>query len=187
MSEIKSTTLFVELDSHKDSISVAYAPEGCADPPIFLGSIGTRQATANSVVRRRQSKAERQVFAYEAGPCGYGLHRYLTAKRPARPCQLDAPATRPPPSWANLDVELRATRPRPIQPCHARRRRTDTGEPAPREKGAPGIQEGDDLTLETSADDEVLAQHGDGRPMQRQCSLGGCSLLRAETALGPTV
>jgi transposase len=93
MSKDKTTTLLVGLDSHKDSISVANAPEGCADPPIFLGSIGTRPVDVDSVVRRLQSKAERLVLAFEARPCGYGLHRYLTAKRPARPCQLD-PAVR---------------------------------------------------------------------------------------------
>jgi transposase len=80
MSNSKTTTLYVGLDSHKDSISVAYAQDGCTDPPIFLGSIGTRAADINSLVRRLHSKAQRLVFAYEAGPCGYVLHRTLTAK-----------------------------------------------------------------------------------------------------------
>ena len=75
-----STTLYVGLDVHKDSISVAYASEErSADVP-FVGPIGTRQADIDKLLRRLQSKASELVFAYEAGPCGYVLHRYLSGK-----------------------------------------------------------------------------------------------------------
>ena len=73
-------TLFIGLDVHKDSIAVAYAPEERSAEVTFLGPIGTRQADIDKLVRRLQSKAPRLVFAYEAGPCGYPLHRYLTCK-----------------------------------------------------------------------------------------------------------
>src|SRR6059036_1993603 len=74
------TTLFVCLDVHKDSIAVAHAEAHRADPPHYVGSIGTRQVDIDKLVRRLHSKASTLVFAYEAGPCGYVLHRYLTAK-----------------------------------------------------------------------------------------------------------
>ncbi len=51
----KPTTLFVDLDVHKDSISVAYAS------PV-------------------EGVPSRLVFAYGAGACGYVLYRYLTGK-----------------------------------------------------------------------------------------------------------
>jgi transposase len=76
----KPTTLFVGLDVHKDSIAVAYAPEERSAEVTFLGPIGTRQADIDKLVRRLQSKAQRLVFAYEAGPCGYVLHRYFSRK-----------------------------------------------------------------------------------------------------------
>lgn len=89
----KVTTLLVGMDSHKDFISVAYASEGSADPPVFLGPIGTRQADIDALIRRLQSKASRLVFAYEAGPCGYGLYRYVTAK--GHECRVVAPSLIP--------------------------------------------------------------------------------------------
>lgn len=69
----KPTTLFVGLDVHKDSISVAHVVDDRSADVICVGAIGTRQADIDTLVRRLQSKAARPVFAYEAGPCGYVL------------------------------------------------------------------------------------------------------------------
>ena len=74
------TTLFVGLDVHKDSISVAYAPEDRSEGVTFVGPIGTKQCDIDKLIRRLQSKASRLVFAYEAGPCGFTLYRNLTKK-----------------------------------------------------------------------------------------------------------
>lgn len=75
-----STMLFVGLDVHKDSIAVAYVGEDRRDQPTYLGAIGTRQCDIDKLVRTMQSKAKEIIFVYEAGPCGYWLYRYLTAK-----------------------------------------------------------------------------------------------------------
>jgi transposase len=87
------TPLFVGLDVHKDSISVAYAVGGQSDPPHFLGAIGTRQCDVDKLVRRLRSKTASLVFAYEAGPSGYVLHRYLTSK--GLDCRVVAPSLVP--------------------------------------------------------------------------------------------
>ncbi len=87
------TTLFVGLDVHKESISVAYAADGRPEPAQFLGPIGTRQCDVDKMIRRLRSKAASLVFAYEAGPCGYVLYRYLTAK--GFDCRVVAPSLMP--------------------------------------------------------------------------------------------
>ena len=61
-----STSLFVGLDVHKDSIAVAHAESDRSDPPVFVGEIGTREADIDKLIRRLQSKASHLVFAYEA-------------------------------------------------------------------------------------------------------------------------
>src|SRR5919204_6982940 len=75
-----SNTLYVGLDVHKDSIAVAYVAKAHDAEVIYLGTIGTRQADIDQLVRKLQSKAKHLVFVYEAGPCGYWLYRYLTKK-----------------------------------------------------------------------------------------------------------
>jgi len=89
----QSTPVFVGLDVHKDSIAVAHAAGGSTEPPVFVGAIGPRQADLDHLLRRLQGKAAALPFAYEAGPSGYGLYRYLTGKGLA--CQVVAPSLIP--------------------------------------------------------------------------------------------
>lgn len=89
----KSTPLFVGLDVHKDSIAVAQATGGRADPPVFVGEIGTRQADIDRLIRRLQSKTPQLRFVYEAGPSGDGLYRYLIKQ--GWSCDVVAPSLIP--------------------------------------------------------------------------------------------
>jgi len=89
----KPTTLFVGLDNHKEFNSVAYAEAASSDPPVFVGPVGTRHADIDKLVRRLHSKASHLVFAYEAGPTGYGLYRYLAGK--GEECHVVAPSLIP--------------------------------------------------------------------------------------------
>ena len=81
------------MDVHKDSIAVAHAEADRAVPPHFVGAIGTRQMDIDKMVRRLRSKSSHLVFAYEAGPCGYVLHRYLSGK--GLDCRVVAPSLIP--------------------------------------------------------------------------------------------
>jgi transposase len=88
-----SKPLYVGLDVHKDSIAVAYAPADRGAEVVSLGAIGPRQGDLDKLIRKLQAKGATLVFAYEAGPCGYGLYRYLTGKGLA--CQVVAPSLIP--------------------------------------------------------------------------------------------
>jgi transposase len=88
-----SSTLYVGLDVHKDSIAVAYVAKEHDAEVIYLGTVGTRQADIDQLIRKMQSKATHLVFVYEARPCGYWLYRYLTQK--GHVCWVVAPSLIP--------------------------------------------------------------------------------------------
>jgi transposase len=89
----KPATLFVGLDVHKDSISVAHVPDDRDAEVTYVGRIGTRPADIDRLLTRLEGKADHLIVAYEAGPCGYVLHRHLT-RRGVR-CLVVAPSLIP--------------------------------------------------------------------------------------------
>lgn len=101
----KTTTLFVGLDVHKDSITVAYAGDSFASEPTLLGAIGTRHCDIDALIRKLKSKAANLVFVYEAGPCGYWLYRYLKRKKLA--CWVVAPSLIPKKSGDRVKTDKR--------------------------------------------------------------------------------
>jgi transposase len=76
-----SRTLFIGMDVHKDSITVAYVAQDHGAEVMYLGAIGTRQCDIHQLIRKMPSKAKHLIFVYEAGPCGYWLYRYLRKKK----------------------------------------------------------------------------------------------------------
>jgi transposase len=89
----QSSTLYIGMDVHKDSIAVAYIAQEHGAEVTYLGTIGTRQYDIDNLIRKMQSKAKQLIFVYEAGPCGYWLYRYLTKK--GHHCWVVAPSLIP--------------------------------------------------------------------------------------------
>jgi transposase len=69
----QSSTLYIGMDVHKDTIAVAYVAKDHNAEVVSLGTIGTRQADIDQLIRKMQSTAQHLVFVYEAGPCGSWL------------------------------------------------------------------------------------------------------------------
>ena len=77
----QSSTLFIGMDVHKETIAVAYVAQDYGADVTDLSTIGTRQCDLDQLVRKMQSKAQHLIFVSEAGPCSYWLYRYLRKKR----------------------------------------------------------------------------------------------------------
>jgi transposase len=89
----QSSTRSVGMAVHQASIAVASVAKAHEAEVISLGSIGTRQADIDQLVRKLQAKAKHLVFVYEAGPCGSWLSRHLTKK--GQVCSVVAPSLMP--------------------------------------------------------------------------------------------
>ncbi len=87
-----NNTIFIGLDVHKDSIAVAIARAGCGDAE-SLGTISNDSLAVTKLIRRFEKKGAVLVFCYEAGPCGYGIYRQITAL--GHKCMVVAPSLVP--------------------------------------------------------------------------------------------
>lgn len=88
------TTLYVGLDTGKNSIDVAIAEPLPGGEVRYWGRIPNEAAALDRLVKQLQKGGRRLQFCYEAGPCGYGIYRRLNAK-PGVSCQVVAPSMMP--------------------------------------------------------------------------------------------
>jgi transposase len=89
----ESTTLYIGMDVHKDSMAVTDVARDHDAQVSYRGTIGTRQADIGQCIRQRHSKATHRVVVYEAGPGGSWLYRHLSQK--GYVCWVVAPSLLP--------------------------------------------------------------------------------------------
>ena len=90
---MNKVSTFIGMDVHKNSIEIAIAQQGREGEIRSYGKIDGTLSALDKVVRKLVSKGNRLHFVYEAGPCGYQIHRHLTAK--GFDCMVAAPSRIP--------------------------------------------------------------------------------------------
>ena len=91
---MEQRTRFIGMDVHKDTIAVALTAMGEAGKATQYGTIANTPAALGKLVQRlREAGSGALKFCYEAGPCGYGVHRRLTGL--GEDCMVVAPSMIP--------------------------------------------------------------------------------------------
>ena len=78
---------YVGLDVHKDGIVVAIADSGLRGEVREYGRIANTAAALERLVRKLGGDGTTLRFCYEAGPCGYGIQRQLSAAQARMRCR----------------------------------------------------------------------------------------------------
>lgn len=89
---MKQFSKFVGMDVHKATIAVAVAEAGGGEVR-YVGEIENTPDAIAKLVRQLRKGDAQLTFCYEAGPCGYGIHRQLTEL--GWGCQVVAPSLIP--------------------------------------------------------------------------------------------
>ncbi|MHB1516633.1 MAG: IS110 family RNA-guided transposase [Acidiferrobacteraceae bacterium] len=97
-------TKFVGLDVHKNSIAVA-ACDSKTEEVRFYGNIPNTEAAILAVAKKLTGDRAHLSFVYEAGPCGYGLHRKLLEA--GYECRVVAPSLIPKKSGDRVKTDRR--------------------------------------------------------------------------------
>jgi transposase len=98
------TSDYVGLDVHKNSIAVAVARWGRGEAQ-YRGEVGHTPTAVEQLVKQLSPHGEVLSFCYEAGPCGYGLYRSLTAL--GHRCEVVAPSLIPRKAGERLKTDRR--------------------------------------------------------------------------------
>ena len=93
----KSSKVFVGMDVHKESIDITLAEEG--GEVRRFGQIGGDRTALMKAVRKLTAGGRELVFVYEAGPCGFWIHRALTALGSSRRFTCPISGTRRSATW----------------------------------------------------------------------------------------
>jgi len=97
---------YIGLDVHKETIAVAVALPGRNEPE-YRGEIANKPKVLEKWLDRLNEEfgGVLLLFCYEAGPCGYGLYRWLTEA--GHDCQVVAPSLIPKKAGERIKTDRR--------------------------------------------------------------------------------
>jgi transposase len=90
---VRERIRYIGLDVHKEGIVVAIAEGGIGGEVCEYGRIANTAAGLDRLMRKLGGAGVRLRFCYEAGPCGYGIQRHLSAH--GHDCVVVAPSLIP--------------------------------------------------------------------------------------------
>jgi len=97
--------MFVGMDVHKESIDISLAEAGRDGDVRHYGVIPGDLDALAKVVRALRAPDRSLRFVYEAGPCGFGIHRYLTGE--GEDCVVVNPSSMPTRSGDRVKTDRR--------------------------------------------------------------------------------
>ena len=98
-------SMFVGLDVHKETIDVSIAEGDRRGEVRHYGVIKSDLEPLDKVVRALRGPNRRLHFVYEAGPCGFGIHRHLTSH--GEDCVVVSPSMIPKRSGERVKTDRR--------------------------------------------------------------------------------
>ena len=102
---MEKTITYVGLDVHKETIAVALAEGGARGTARDYGQIANTPTALKRLVSKLHDDGIELRFCYEAGPCGYGIQRWLSAAGHA--CVVVAPSLIPRRSGDRIKTDRR--------------------------------------------------------------------------------
>lgn len=156
---MEKDTIYVGLDVHAETISVAIAEEGRTGEVRSLGRIANNPDAVSKLIKKLRQQSQTLKCCYEAGPCGYVLYRQLT--KLGIECDVVAPTLIPTKSGDRVKTDRRDAE--KLARCHRAGELTSVFVPTPVHEALRDLVR----TRQAAKTDQTRARHRLGKFLLR--------------------